>query len=77
MDTELVKITGQDVAVTNRGIILPAIIADAGEKAGKRFIEFLTATIRNGNTRQAYRQSSTRFSVTRCPTLSALSELDM
>ena len=26
---------------------MPAIIADAGEKAGKRFIEFFTATIRN------------------------------
>jgi hypothetical protein len=38
MDTELVKITGQDVAVMNRGIILPAIIANAGEKAGKRFM---------------------------------------
>ena len=34
--------------------ILPAIIAGAGEKAGKRFIEFLTATIRIGNTREAY-----------------------
>jgi len=34
--------------------ILPAVIADAREKAGKRFIEFLTATIRNANTRQAY-----------------------
>ncbi len=32
------------------GPILPAIIADAGERAGKRFIEFFTATIRNGNT---------------------------
>jgi hypothetical protein len=37
------------------GIILPAVIADAGEKAVKRFIEFFTATIRNGNTRQAKR----------------------
>ena len=38
----------------NGGPIVPAIIADAGEKAGKRFIEFFTATIRNKNTREAY-----------------------
>ena len=35
-------------------LIVPSIIADAGERAGKRFIEFFTATIRNANTRKAY-----------------------
>jgi integrase/recombinase XerD len=40
-------------AVAN-SLLLPTVIADAGEKAGKRFIEFLTATIRNANTREAY-----------------------
>ncbi len=54
MKTELVKITGQEVAASHRGVIVPAVIADAGEKAGKRFIEFFTATIRNANTREAY-----------------------
>ena len=54
METELVKMTGQDVAATGGGVMLPAIIADAGQKAGKRFIEYLTATIRNANTREAY-----------------------
>jgi len=54
MKTQLVKITGQGVAASGGGTIVPAVIADAGEKAGKRFIEFLTATIRNANTRQAY-----------------------
>ena len=34
--------------------VLPAIIADAGDRASKRFIEFFTATTRNGNTRRAY-----------------------
>lgn len=38
----------------NQPAILPAIIADAGERAGKRFVEFFTATIRNRNTRRAY-----------------------
>jgi site-specific recombinase XerD len=36
------------------GITLPAIIADAGERAGRRFVEFFTANIRNPNTRAAY-----------------------
>ncbi|HKI20756.1 MAG TPA: tyrosine-type recombinase/integrase, partial [Isosphaeraceae bacterium] len=54
MKTELVKAPKKTVSGTTGGPILPAVIADAGEKAGKRFIEFLTATIRNGNTRQAY-----------------------
>ncbi len=35
-------------------VVLPAIIADAGEPAGRRFLEFFTANIRNSNTRQAY-----------------------
>jgi hypothetical protein len=34
--------------------ILPAVIADAGGNASKRYIEFLTATISNANNRQAY-----------------------
>lgn len=33
---------------------LPTMIADAGDAAQKRFIEFFTAQIRNANTREAY-----------------------
>lgn len=33
---------------------LPATIADAGERASRRFFEFFTANIRNANTRAAY-----------------------
>ena len=54
METELVKAKEKDAPATTGGFVVPAIIADAGQKAGKRFIEFFTATIRNGNTRQAY-----------------------
>ena len=54
MKTELVKPSKVNKLVINGGTIVPAVIADAGEKAGKRFIQFLTATIRNANTRQAY-----------------------
>jgi site-specific recombinase XerD len=34
--------------------ILPAVITNAGENAGRRFVEFFTANIRNKNTRMAY-----------------------
>ena len=54
MSNDSVRIPQAGALGTANGPILPAVIADAGEKAGKRFIEFLTATIRNGNTRQAY-----------------------
>src|SRR5262245_18433610 len=39
---------------TAGGVLLPAVIADAGEQAGRRFVEFFTANIRNPNTRAAY-----------------------
>ena len=42
-------------------IVLPAIIADAGEAASKRFLEFFAATIRNRNTRAAYLHAASRF----------------
>src|SRR5919205_305330 len=37
-----------------KGGVLPAIIAGAGQRAGKRFLEFFTANIRNPNTRLSY-----------------------
>lgn len=40
---------------------LPAIIADAGERASKRFVEFFTANIRNKNTRLAYARACGAF----------------
>jgi site-specific recombinase XerD len=43
------------------GLTVPAIIADAGEGAAERFIEFFTANIRNPNTRAAYAQSVAQF----------------
>jgi len=41
--------------------MLPAVIAAQGERAGRRFIEFFTATIRNRNTRMAYARAVKRF----------------
>lgn len=40
---------------------VPALIADQGEHAARRFIEFFTANIRNRNTRAAYAQAVAQF----------------
>src|SRR6476659_1943683 len=44
---------GGCVPVTHPFIVVP-IIADAGERATRRFLEFFAATIGNRNTRAAY-----------------------
>jgi len=43
------------------GHLVPALIADAGEPAAWRYIEFFTANIRNPNTRRAYARACRRF----------------
>jgi site-specific recombinase XerC len=40
---------------------LPALIADAGRDAERRFLEFFTVTIRNPNTREAYARAAVAF----------------
>jgi len=40
---------------------VPAIIADVGPEATKRFFEFFTVSIRNKNTRIAYYQAIGQF----------------
>jgi integrase/recombinase XerD len=42
-------------------IVVPAIMAEAGDRAAKRFLEFFAATIRNKNTRMAYYRACCRF----------------
>ena len=42
-------------------IVVPAIVADAGDQAARRFLEFFAATIRNRNTRTAYLHAVGRF----------------
>src|SRR3954454_24641509 len=39
------------------GLLVPALIADAGDGAARRFFEFFTANIENDNTRAAYAQA--------------------
>jgi len=43
------------------GIRVPRVIADAGDQAARRFLEFFAATIRNKNTRLAYYHATVRF----------------
>jgi hypothetical protein len=43
------------------GVVVPRVIAEAGEKAARRFLEFFAATIRNKNTRTAYYHATVRF----------------
>src|SRR6516225_12382990 len=41
--------------------IVPALIADLGEPAAWRYVEFFTANIRNPNTRRAYARACSHF----------------
>ena len=41
--------------------IVPSLIADAGEQAGWRYVEFFTANINNPHTRRAYARACARF----------------
>ena len=54
--------TGELVSLSrNIGDLVPAIIADLGDKASTRYLEFFTANIRNPNTRAAYAYAAARF----------------
>src|SRR5215472_17607836 len=41
--------------------VVPAIIADLGDQAGWRYVEFFTANIRNPHTRRAYARACSQF----------------
>lgn len=53
--------TGGALAAASAAFVVPALIADAGEHATRRFLEFFAATIRNRNTRAAYLHAVGRF----------------
>jgi site-specific recombinase XerD len=61
MPNELVKTPPHGIARHTSGFLLPAVIADAGDQAAKRFVEFFTATIRNPHTRRAYAKATGDF----------------
>ena len=41
--------------------VVPALIADLGDQAGWRYVEFFTAKIRNPHTRRAYARACREF----------------
>jgi site-specific recombinase XerD len=62
MNREVVISESKALAVASRdGILAPRVIAAAGDKAVRRFLEFFAATIRNKNTRMAYYRAAVRF----------------
>ena len=55
-----------DVAQTalvpfGQGIVIPALLADAGEETARQTVDFFTVKIRNKNTRRAYASAIARF----------------
>ncbi len=57
----VVSTGGKAARLARSGGVVPSIIADAGEHAARRFLEFFAATIRNKNTREAYYRAVCRF----------------
>jgi site-specific recombinase XerD len=53
--------TGEIIIPLGSGLSVPTVIAQAGEDAATRFLEFFTANIRNRNTRAAYAQAVRQF----------------
>jgi site-specific recombinase XerD len=62
MSQEVTIPPSRTLAVVARdGIVVPRVIADAGDAAARRFLEFFAATIRNKNTRMAYYRAACQF----------------
>ncbi|MGD9714075.1 MAG: tyrosine-type recombinase/integrase, partial [Thermomicrobiales bacterium] len=49
------------ITTTAGSALVPLLIADAGERAAWRYIDFFTANIRNPNTRRAYARACSQF----------------
>src|SRR5271154_5106080 len=57
-----VTIQQAEVTADQRALnVVPALIADLGDEAAWRYVEFFTANIRNPNTRRAYARACARF----------------
>jgi hypothetical protein len=61
MNSLVPKSAARTVGSVAGGFAVPAVIADAGEHAARRFLEFFAATIRNKNTRMAYYRAACHF----------------
>src|SRR5665213_2152901 len=61
MNEHVVTSGSKSVASASAHFVVPAIVADIGEYAARRFLEFFIATISNANTRSAYHRAVLRF----------------
>jgi integrase/recombinase XerD len=61
MPNELAIPSPSGTLATGSAFIVPAVIADQGDKAAERFFTFFTDTIPNPNTRAAYYRNAMRF----------------
>jgi site-specific recombinase XerD len=61
MNQLTVKSGSKTVGSARAAMVVSAIIAEAGDQAARRFLEFFAATIRNKNARQAYYHAVVRF----------------
>lgn len=61
MNNLIVSSEPNAVGAVTSSLGVPALIADAGDQAVRRFLEFFAATIRNSNTRIAYYRAVLRF----------------
>ena len=58
------------IAPASTAMVVPAMVADLGEAAALRFIDFFTANIRNSHARRAYGRGVAEF-LTWCETIKA------
>jgi site-specific recombinase XerD len=61
MNKNIALFTEHTLRVGDREFLIPRLIADAGDDAISRFLEFFAATIRNKNTREAYARAARDF----------------
>ena len=55
-------IASAEITADQRALnVMPALIADLGDEAAWRYVEFFTANIRNPHTRRAYARACARF----------------
>ncbi len=54
---EVLGTSGGSLVAGGGSVVVPAIVAEAGEGPARRFLEFFAANIRNPNTRAAYRRA--------------------
>jgi integrase/recombinase XerD len=61
MNKDITLFAESALKVGERYFLIPRMIADAGDDAISRFLEFFAATIRNKNTREAYARAARDF----------------